>query len=342
MKTRSSAGGILCLVIFLSQDLCARAQGILYWPRADGSVWGVDVGTTNVVKQISSAAFIQGANPGAGRNIAFDPVTRLMWYSSTDGLIYSVHVDSAIAGPSITSIPGANPGAGRHLFIDYKRRNLWTSQPDNSVLIYNLATQVAVGSIPGGFFIDGAVGGFRHFASDQRSGLVWYAATDGSFIEMNPDTTNRTGRVISFAQQTGANPGAFRHLVVDPLRDLLIYSVSDGSAASVNLTTLTAANLVLSSAVFVGGTAGAGRTMTYDIQPIYLNAIKMGGSLSLSWNSLGTNSTYMLFSNTNLSGTNWSLVPPVNQWPSTQTVLTPIPMSNPAAFFRLQILSRTN
>jgi hypothetical protein len=341
MKTSHHSSVGLLFALLLAAPL-GFAQGVLYFPRADGSVWGVDVGTTNNIKQLSATAFAQGANPGAGRNVAFDPVTRLLWYSATDGFIYSFHVDTLVAGPSITAIPGANPGAGRHIFIDYQRRNLWTSQPDGSVAIFSLATQASVGSVPIGFFLDGNVGGFRHFASDQRSGMVWYAATDGSFIEMNPDTITRTGRTISFAQQTGGNPGAGRHFVVDPLRDLLLYCVTDGSIASVNLTTLTAAPFTISSNPFIGSTAGAGRTITLDAQPISMSAAKAGGLLSLSWNSLGTNYAYFVHYRTNLTTAPWTLVPPANQWPSTQTSVAGIPFSFPAAYYRLQIQTRTN
>lgn len=330
----------LGITLFLPPQLLG--QGVLYFPKADGSVGGVDLGTTNQVNSLSAAAFVQGANPGAGRTIAFDPVTRLMWYSATDGFIYSVHVDTLSAGPSITSIPGANPGANRHVFLDYKRRNLWTSQLDGSVAIYSLATQASVGSIPIGFFTDGNVGGFRHFASDERSGMVWYAATDGSFREMDPDTVTHTGRLISFGEQTGANPGAFRHFVVDPLRDLLLYCVTDGSIAAVNLTTLTAAPFTISSAPFIGSSAGAGRTITLDAQPMALAATRNGGLLSLSWNSLGTNYTYLVQYRTNLTTAPWTLAPPAQQWPSTQTFLTGIPFAFPAAYYRLEIQTRTN
>lgn len=341
MKTIGLCSAML-LVALLQAPTFTAAQGILYFPRADGSVWGVDIGTTNIVKQLNASAFAQGANTGAGRNIAFDPLTRLMWYSATDGFIYSVQVDSLIAGPSITTIPGANPGGSRHIFIDYKRRNLWTSQLDGSVAIFSLATQAGVGSIPIAFFTDGNVGGLRHFASDQRSGLVWYAATDGRFIEMDPETVTRTGRAIPFSEQTGANPGAGRHFVVDPLRDLLLYCVTDGSIASVNLTSLTAAAFTISSNPFIGSTTGSGRTITMDAQPIVLNSTASGGMLSLSWNSLGTNYAYLVQYRTNLTTAPWLLVPPASQWPGTQTSLTGVPFSLPTAYYRVQIQTRTN
>lgn len=317
----------------------AFAQGILFYPRADGSAAGVDVGTATIVKTISAAAFAQGANPGAARNVAFDPVTRLMWYSATDGQIYSVNIDTLTAGPSVTGIPGANPGGERHLFIDYKRRNIWTSQTDGSIALFSLATQQSAGTVPPNFFVDGNVGGFRHFASDQRSGLIWYAATDGSFVEMDPDTVTRTGRTISFAQQIGANPGAFRHFVVDPLRDLLLYSVTDGRAASVNLSTLTKGTFEISSAVFTGGNVGAGRTLTYDIQPIALAPTfnVSGGTLSLSWGNLGPTFSYTLLFRTDLLNGSWTPVTPTNQWPTAQTSSPSIPLTLPAAYYRLHI-----
>ena len=104
----------------------------------------------------------------------------------------------------------------------------------------------------------------RHLASDIRSGNIWYAATDGSFREFDPDTATVTGREISFGEQVGADPGAFRHFVVDPDRDLLLYSVTDGSIASIDLTTLQAASLTISSGSFDGADPGAGRIITYD------------------------------------------------------------------------------
>ena len=209
--------------------------GTLYYPRDDGFVAAVDVDTGSEIATITGTAFV-GANVGSGREIVFDPVTRLMWYSADDGLIYSVNADTEAAGPSITSIPGGNVGANRHVFIDYSRRKLMTPVTDGSIQMYSLLDQQASGTIPAGFFTDTNLGEFRHLASDQRTGNIWYAATDGSFREMDPDTLSDTGRTIPFSVQTGMNSGAFRHMVVDVGRDLLLYAVSDGSIASLNLT----------------------------------------------------------------------------------------------------------
>ena len=240
----------------------AALGGTLYYPRDDGFVAGVNADTGAEVATITDTAFV-APNVGSGREIAFDPVTRLMWYSASDGLIYSVNADTEVAGPSITSIPGGNVGANRHVFIDHSRRKLMTPLTDGSIQMYGLLDQQASGTIPATVFNDGYSGEFRHLASDERTGNVWYAATDGSFRELDPETASTTGKTILFSVQTGNNPGAFRHMVVDVGRDLLLYAVSDGSIASLDLTTLQAGTFSLAPSTF-SSEAGASRIITYD------------------------------------------------------------------------------
>ena len=152
---------------------------------------------------------------------------------------------------------------------------------DGSIAMYDLSDQAAAGQISSGFFTDGNVGAFRHLASDNRTGNVWYVATDGSFREMNPDSMTNTGRVIPFSAQVGANPGAYRHLVVDPINNLMLYSVTDGSIASIDLGTLQAASFTISAAVFRGANPGAARTITLspgDFSPLIQPDIKANNS----------------------------------------------------------------
>jgi hypothetical protein len=171
-------------------------------------------------------------------------------------------VDTLDSGPQISGIPGASTGAGRHVFIDYARRKLMIPITDGSVQFYDLSSLQESGSIPSNFFTDATVGAFRHLASDIRSGNIWYAATDGSLIEMDPDSLTKTGNTISSAALTGANPGAFRHFVVVPENDLLLYSVTDGSVASIDLSTFQAGSFTIASAIFSGANPGAARTIT--------------------------------------------------------------------------------
>jgi hypothetical protein len=240
-----------------------ESSATMYYSRTDGAVGAVDIDTETEAVAVPSNAFA-GAIVGAAREIAFDPETRLLWYSATDNIIHSVNVDTLVAGGTISGVPGAAIGAERHLFIDYARRALLVPITDGSVEIYSLSTRQSVGSIPAALFLDGNVGAFRHFASDPTTGNLWYAATDGSFREIDPDTSSLTGRQVPFSEQTGGNPGAFRHFVVDTGRNLLLYMVTDDSVASVDLGTLDAAAFTLSSDVFVGASVGAGRIITYD------------------------------------------------------------------------------
>lgn len=257
---------LMAAASYVSVAATARADetsATLYYSRTDGAIGAIDIVSLDESLAVPSNAFV-GAVVGASREIAFDPESGLLWYSATDGTIYSLNVNGLADGPMISGIPGANSGADRHLFIDYAHRTLLVPITDGSVEIYSLATQQSVGSIPSNLFTDGNVGGFRHFASDPRTGNVWFAATDGSFRELDPVAKSVTGRQIPFSEQTGANPGAFRHFVVDPTRDQLFYMVTDDSVASIDVGTLEAASFTIPSATFAGALVGAGRIITYD------------------------------------------------------------------------------
>ncbi len=332
--------------VFLSCSLLALsflpsrtlAQGVLYYARTDGSVPAIDVVTGTEVAVISSSEFI-GANPGGAREIAFDPETRLLWYSATDNQIYSVHVDTLDNGPSITSIPGAIIGSARHLFIDYTNRKLIVPITDGSVIFYNLSDQQQSGSIPSNFFTDGNVGAFRHFASDARTGNLWYAATDGSFREMNPVTSTHTGRVISFSEQTGANPGGGRHFVIDTVRNLLVYMVTDDSMASINLDTLQAAAFTISGTAFTGAAIGAGRIITID-SPFVKSKVSAitGNEFTLNWSSAGPGYLYRVDYRDSLETGDWAPLPGTT-WPVAATSLAGIPLSQSKRFYRIVAIS---
>jgi hypothetical protein len=326
---------ICTLLLLAGSSFSTHAQGILFYARTDGAAAGLSVPDGNEVHVVPANVFT-GANPGAAREIAFDPETRLLWYSATDNQIYSVNVDTQAAGPSISGIPGGIIGGARHVYIDYARRHLLATISDGSIQKYDLATQQSAGSIPANFFTDGNIGEFRHVASDVRSGTIWYAATDGSFREMNPDTLTETGRMILFNVQTGANPGAFRHFVVDHVRNLLLYAVTDGSIASIDLTTLQAGGLTMGSNVFSGANPGAGRIITYDL-PILKPAISpvSGNQITLNWQNLGSGYQYTVEFRDDLGTGSWAPLPPVNQWPSTGTSLANVPASETQRYYRV-------
>lgn len=339
MRVRPNPRNLLTTLIALASWLSlgpAHGQGVLFYARTDGAVAGLSVPGGAEVKVVSAGAFA-GANPGAGREIAFDPETRMLWYSATDNQIHSVHVDTLAAGPTIGNLPGAIIGGARHVYIDYAGRRLLATVTDGSVQMYDLATQQPAGMIPATFFTDGNVGAFRHFASDVRTGTLWYAATDGSFREMHPDTLTETGRIILFNVQTGANPGAFRHMVVDHLQNRLLYAVTDGSIASINLSTLTAGPQILGSNVFDGANPGAGRIITYDLAILKAAIARppAGSQFTIDWQNLGAGYEYTVEFRDALDSGSWVPLPPVNQWPISGTSLSNIPTSTGTRFFRV-------
>lgn len=327
----------------------ARAQGILFYPRNDGSVTGVDVATSNLVKTIPPGSFIGPG--GAQRNIALDPIARLLWYAAIDGKLYSLNVDTLATGPSLTNLPGTNPGAARLLFHDYARRTIWVPVDDGSVAIFQPPIQTPIATIPANVFSNDGVGALRHFASDERDGMMWYAGTNGAFFQLDPNTTNFTGRAVRFqaGAQVGDKPGANRCFVIDPLRNLLLYSVTNNSVnngyiASINLTSLTAGTYTNAASSFPNGYFGATRPLTYDIHGLALRPTLGGatGPLSLTWHPLGTNINYTLEFRTNVASGAWSTVPPTNQWPTTGTNATALPLTTAETFYRLRAELRTN
>ncbi len=255
---------VFCILFVMNGK--SWAVDVLYYSTTDGTVRGADILTGNEVASIPASAF-KGAIVGAARELAVDPINRLLWYTATDNAIYSVHLDTLVEGPSIASsrISGAAVGGDRHLFIDYSRRHLLVTTTSGDIQRFDLETQADLDPIPATFFTDGNVGIFRHLASDVRTGNIWYAATDGSFREFNPDSLTLTGREISFGEQFGANPGAFRHFVIDPNRDLFLYAVTDGSLATVPLSTLTRGEILHQATFFAGAVNGAGRIISFDI-----------------------------------------------------------------------------
>lgn len=345
------AGPLRCLALLAALGTClllaplsASAQGILLYPRNDGSVAGVDVATSNIVTVIPAGAFL-GANAGAQRNLAIDPIARLLWYAASDGNLYSFHLETLAAGPSLTNLPGANPSAERRLYCDLARGRIWVPIDDGSVAIFQPPAQTPVATIPASVFSNDGVGALRSFASDERDGTMWYAGTNSAFFQFDPATTNFTGRTIPFTAgaQTGTKPGANRDFVIDPLRNLLLYNITNsgannGSIASVNLTTRLAGQFNLDTTVFSNGFAGATRPLAYDIHGLALTTTLGGatGPLSLRWHPLGTNVQYTLEFRTNVATGAWSPVPPTNQWPTAGTNATALPLSAPETFYRLR------
>ena len=265
MNIMKSQLGTLCLLTSILFPGAGTTQDNMYYAVTDGTVRALNIDTGAPTASLAASNFA-GAIVGSGREIAFDPETRLLWYSATDNTVRSFNVDTLAVGPTIPSsaLPGAAIGADRHLYIDYVGRRLLVTTTSGDIPMYNLSDQSTAGTIPNAAF-NNAVIASRHLAADPRTGTMWFAATDGSFRELDRTLMQLTGRTIPFGGlQVGGNPGAFRHMVVDAARNLMLYAVTDGSVASIDMTTFQAGAHTISSTAFAGAIVGAGRIITAD------------------------------------------------------------------------------
>ncbi|MGE3857049.1 MAG: hypothetical protein AB7G21_08860 [Dehalococcoidia bacterium] len=185
--------------------------------------------------------------PGArlsSREVAFDPVRRLLWYSDSHSAIRSVFVDTGEAGPYLLGFADLSaPGCGltsdaRHMAIDLKHRRLVVPTLTGNVLFYSLDDVTMVGGLGVAFFGDVVYGGFRHFAVDPATGLAWYATATGDLVEADLVRGTRTGRIVPLARQDGGAPNAYRVMAIDAARRQLVYRTKDGRLAGFDLRTL--------------------------------------------------------------------------------------------------------
>ncbi|MHC4109145.1 MAG: SCO family protein, partial [Planctomycetota bacterium] len=230
----------------------ARGDGAFYLAFDDGAVAEVD-SVTGEVRRMLLRPWSEAPSPdptardGAlgAREVAFDPVTRLLWYADTHEFIRSIHVDSGEPGPELTQFSDAAlPGCGvanaaRHVSIDLARRRLIVPVLTGAVLFYDLETAKLVDAIGPAFFgSDLVLGGFRHFSADPATDSIWYATSRGDLVEMSTASRQRTGRIIRIEEQEDGARNAYREMVIEPTRRVLIYQTRTGRLASFDLLTL--------------------------------------------------------------------------------------------------------
>ena len=185
-----------------------------------------------------------GGGTLSARDVAYDPVTHLLWYAETHDAIHSIDLQTGSAGPSMggfadVGVVGCSVvGNARAIVLDLKRRHLIVPELTGAVLIYEAGTLKLVGGLGPAVFGDVVLGGFRHMAVDPSTGNLWWAAANGDLVEYDLDRNARTGRVITTAAAPGARGNAFRSLQIDPSRNLLIYQESGDRLQAVDLDTL--------------------------------------------------------------------------------------------------------
>ena len=225
----------------------AQATGLMFYGLEDGQVRGFDIDNGDDSISIPASAFFgDPPNPATGRNIAYDPVTDLMWYSADDNHVHSVVVSTLAAGPTISDINDAFYGAIRTIAIDRFVRRLYISNSNGNVEVYELYTNTRMYTIPLSAFgtSEPNPGNRRRLAADANANL-WFAAADGTFKEFNPVQHNPrfTGREIPVSQQVDPSPPGQQRCFVavrwSAGEHYLHYASSDGTVQTANLDTLT-------------------------------------------------------------------------------------------------------
>jgi len=238
---------ILTITILVGTAEEADADGLMFYAHENGDVrsFDMDDGTPDI--SIPAGAFFGSPpSPATGRNIAYDPVEDLLWYSADDNHVHSIEVGTLIAGPTISDINDAFYGAIRTIAIDRSARRLYISNSNGNVEVYELITNTRMYTIPLSAFglSEPNPGNRRRLAADGNS-MLWYAADDGTFKEFDTFQYNPrfTGREIPVSEQIDpAFPGQQRCFVAVrwPSGDHhLYYASSDDTVRTANLDTLT-------------------------------------------------------------------------------------------------------
>lgn len=153
--------------------LNATAQDTLYYSALDGSVVGTDIVTGRDRVRFRGSDFF-GPFQAGGRQIAFDPVTRLLHYWAGDHTVRSLHVDTRAAGLTLArnAIPGSFSPLPRPLCIDSVARRLYVPRTDGAVEVFDIDRRIAIGRVPRSAFANSSATLFRRVAADVRSGRL--------------------------------------------------------------------------------------------------------------------------------------------------------------------------
>jgi len=263
----------LIITILSGTSVLAQTTGLMFYAMENGDVQSFNMLTGDPEITIPAAAFFGSPpSPATGRNIAYDPVTDLMWYSADDNHVHSLVVNTLAAGPIISDIGDAFYGPIRTIAIDRYVRRLYISNSNGNVEVYELYTNTRMYTIPLSAFglSEPNPGNRRRLCADGEADL-WYAAADGTFKEFNPIQHNPrfTGREIPVSEQIDpSSPGqdrAFVAVLWDNEDHHLHYASSDGTVRTADLDTLTNVNITFPMSWFATATnPGELRSLAID------------------------------------------------------------------------------
>ena len=186
---------------------------------------------------IAASAFAHIYAQGATQ-LGWDARRGLLWYSDTHAGLRSLDLATGEPGPSIVGFADAalvgcaTVSDGRPFAIDVGRRRIYVPVGTGGMLVYDADNLALVSTVPA-TAIEGESGLLPPVAVDPSSGAIWYAARNGSIVEIDTRSMRPTGRRIAY----GASPHDIRALTAGS-GALNVLSV-DGHVRTIDLRTLT-------------------------------------------------------------------------------------------------------
>jgi hypothetical protein len=186
-----------------------------------------------VVERIDSTAFGH-VYVKTATQIAWDGRRNLLWYSDSHAGIRSLGGDTNENGPSLMSFSDAalvgcaTVSDGRPFAIDETRRRIIVPVGTGGMLVYDADRLTLDATIPPSA-LEKEPGFLAPLTVDERTGAIWYAAPDGSIVELDVARLRATGRRVAF----GRSPHDVRALAVRG-GNLEILGI-DGVVTTVNL-----------------------------------------------------------------------------------------------------------
>ncbi len=135
--------------------------------------------------------------------IGWDSRQQLLWFSDSHSGIRSWRADASDFGPSLSFADAGLVGCatvsdGRPFAIDEVHRRIIVPVGTGGMLIYNADRLSLDATIPPGV-LENEPGFLPALAIDDQGRMIWYAAQDGSIVELNVARLAATGRRILFA-----------------------------------------------------------------------------------------------------------------------------------------------
>ena len=159
--------------------------------------------TGEMIERIDTSVFGH-AYAQTATQIGWDGQQGLLWYSDSHQVMRSIRPGTQEPGPVLMSFADvalvgcATASDGRPFAIDQARRRIFVPVGTGGILIFDADRLTMLSTISPGA-LENEIGFLPPLALDERSGAIWYAALDGSIVELDGTRHHATGRRIPFA-----------------------------------------------------------------------------------------------------------------------------------------------